>query len=104
MGTIRYYNTTASVRFPAAVSLNLEVSVGYVVDTCVRYKPKVDRIVSVQFKINGVFQGVEELALCLRDSGVVAEWLEEIQNQETEDAEYGENGRQSALGVDLMRG
>lgn len=103
MGTIKYYNTQVSVRFPSAVSLNLDVAVGYVVETSIRYKPKVDRIVGVQFKINGVFIGVEELALCLRDSGVYAEWFEEIQEQETQDAEYGEgdNCRQSALGINM---
>ena len=87
---IKQYKTTVSVRFPGAVSLYLEANVGYVVDTSIRYKPRVDQIQSIQFKINGQFQGVEELTVALRDAGCYSELMEEIQQQETEDAEFGE--------------
>ncbi len=95
---IKTYNTRAEVQLAGPISLYLEIQLDYAVNTSIRYKPKVDCLVGMRVKINGVWQGVEELRLALYDKGFTAEMLEEIQNQETGDAEYGDGGRQPVLG------
>ena len=88
---IKSYDTQAEVRLPGPISLYLDIQLDYVVDTSIRFKPKVDRLVAMRVKVNGEWTGCAELTLALKDSGFCTEMLETIQNRETEDAEYGDD-------------
>jgi hypothetical protein len=84
------YQTKAEVSFPG-ITLYLDVQIDYTVDISSRNRPpQVDQLTAMRVKINGQYQGVEELTVALKDSGTVQEWIEEIQQQETDDFEYGE--------------
>jgi hypothetical protein len=87
---IKTYNTKAEVSFPG-ITLYLDVQIDYTVDLSRRGSPKVDELKAMRVKINDEWQGVEELALALKDRGFYQEMLEEIQGSETDNAEYGDD-------------
>lgn len=93
------YNTKAEVSFPG-ITLYLEVQIDYTLDISNRARPpQVDQLTAMRVKINGQWQGVEELTIALKSEGTVREWLEEIQAQETDNFEYGEGD-----GLQRLRG
>ncbi len=87
---IKTYATKAEVSFPG-ITLYLEVQIDYSVDCSSRTRPpQVDELRAMRVKINGEWQGVEELTLALRNEGTRRELLEEIQGSETDNFEYGD--------------
>lgn len=87
---IRTYETKAEVSFPG-ITLYLEIQIDYTVDISNRERPpQVDELKAMRVKINGQWQGVEELTLALKSEGAYRELLEEIQGSETDNFEYGD--------------
>lgn len=88
---IKTYQTKAEVSFPG-ITLYLDVEIDYTVDISNRQRPpQVDELKAMRVKINGVWQGVEELTLALKSEGTRRELIEEIQGSETDNHEYGDD-------------
>lgn len=88
--SIKTYQTKAEVTFPG-ITLYLDVAIDYTVDCSNRNRPpQVDELKAMRVKINGQWQGVEELTLALKSEGTYRELLEEIQGSETDNFEYGD--------------
>ncbi len=84
---LKTFKTQVEISYPGAVSLYLPLEIDYRVDTSQRGKPKVFSIVGFRYQINGEFKGVAELRL---RQETIDHYFEEIQEQETADAEFGE--------------